>query len=207
MLEEADIIEDAIKESVSGLMSEYRAQARVDGIVDEIIIAHCPIARLLERVNSRLYGLRSEIEIIPLGLDELRYHVSELGMKVSQTVVELRVNVPPPRQAHARPPVEDEALAHAKAATEAFASAVNEAVATHHKEGRKVVVERDGNLVHLAPSAVKKYRIINLASNAEWEADTSEQVWDIIGKEIPLFGIYEVRDNLTNEIVPEFIPL
>lgn len=58
-----------------------------------------------------------------------------------------------------------------------------------------------------SPQPVKKYRIINLASNDEWEADTSEQVWDIIGKEIPLFGIYEVRDNLTNEIVPEFIPL
>jgi hypothetical protein len=54
---------------------------------------------------------------------------------------------------------------------------------------------------------VKKYRIINLATNAEWEADTSEEVWEILGKRLPLFGLYEVRDNITNEIVPEFIPL
>ena len=80
-----------------------------------------------------------------------------------------------------------------------------EAVAAARARGMEGVSST--TLVSEGPQHVKKYRIINLASNAEWEADTSEQVWDIIGKEIPLFGIYEVRDNLTNEIVPEFIPL
>jgi CheY-like chemotaxis protein len=47
--------------------------------------------------------------------------------------------------------VADEALAHAKATTNVFTSAVREAIATHHREGREVVVERDGKFVRLAP--------------------------------------------------------
>jgi CheY-like chemotaxis protein len=50
-----------------------------------------------------------------------------------------------------REDVDDEALAHAKATANVFASAVTEAIATHHREGREVVVERDGKIVRLAP--------------------------------------------------------
>lgn len=84
-----------------------------------------------------------------------------------------------------------------------------EAVAAARAKGMEGVSY--ASLVNEDPQPVKKYRIIvagGLGSlSKEFEADTSEEVWDIIGKECPLFGLYEVRDNLTNEVVPEFIPL
>jgi hypothetical protein len=39
--------------------------------------------------------------------------------------------------------------------TNIFGSAVTEAIATHHREGREVVVERDGKIVRLAPPTSK----------------------------------------------------
>jgi CheY-like chemotaxis protein len=59
------------------------------------------------------------------------------------------------RPEHAEDIVREEALAHANATTKVFASAVTEAIATHHREGREVVVERDGKIVRLASRSEK----------------------------------------------------
>lgn len=229
-LSQDDLVADAVRESISGFCSEQRAKNRAEGLTGEIL-AYCPIVELLQRVNSRIQGMQEDTDLHMETLDQtqLTEQLSKLGVKMVGDSAEIPVKVPPPRSAHARPPTEEKVedtpappvwrvIGHMSdpnpipmVRTVVFVNARTslEAVAIARAKGMEGVSST--TLVSEGPQPVKKYRIIvagGLGSlSKEFEADTSEEVWDIIGKECPLFGIYEVRDNLTNEIVPEFIPL
>jgi CheY-like chemotaxis protein len=130
-LAKASFVAEAIRESLSGLLSRNRAKARFEGIQNGTVQLRVPLTELRQLVKSRLDGLRgadepgdtpdapfeddnngfeesdndslSAIEVDAPGLDDLRERwLPALGVRVAGDDVELDVNVPAPRHAHAR---------------------------------------------------------------------------------------------------------
>ncbi len=118
------LVADAIQESLSGLLSRRRAEARAQGLVGQRVLLRIPIERLFHLVKARLDGLRGEDEvgetpdaplahdddnevqaltIDPPSLEALRDRwLPELGVRIDNDVAVLDVEVPQPRRAHAR---------------------------------------------------------------------------------------------------------
>jgi CheY-like chemotaxis protein len=118
------LVSEAIRESLSGLLSGSRATARAKGIVGRTVQLRVPLAKLLRLVKVRLDGLRgvdepgdgpdspfadgggeiaTAIEIDAPVLTDLRDRwLPALGVRVVGDDVELDVDVPEPRRAHAR---------------------------------------------------------------------------------------------------------
>lgn len=96
----------SVSEVLSGILSEHRVKARVSGIISATIIATTPLLEIQKRTHSRLQGMCEDPEIrnaVPYPtFEELRTHLTALGVRVLGDSVELKVVVPPPRQAHAR---------------------------------------------------------------------------------------------------------
>lgn len=98
-----DLLDSYIQESISGLMSERRVQARSEGIVEATIIMRVPLPQLFLRVQSRLDVLRQMVEQVDdPTIAELGQRVVALGYCMEDDQVVVDVHVPPPRRAHAR---------------------------------------------------------------------------------------------------------
>ncbi len=97
---------DAVMEVLSGISSDKRAKARASGIVSATLIASIPLLEIQKRAHSRLQGMCEYEQIrnsVPYPtFEELRTHLTALGVHVLGDSVELKVQVPPPRNAHAR---------------------------------------------------------------------------------------------------------
>ena len=97
---------DQVQEVLSGMLSEQRIKARVSGIISATILATTPLSEIQKRTHSRLQGMIEDDETrnnLPYPtFEELRTHLTALGVRVLGDSVELKVVVPPPRQAHAR---------------------------------------------------------------------------------------------------------
>jgi hypothetical protein len=98
------LVEDAIKESISGIISEHRPQSRADGTIGEVLVRY-PTSRLLYRVNNRINRMQlnfPELDIQTLNVVELTNYLPKLCVSVLGDNIELQVIIPPPRAAHAR---------------------------------------------------------------------------------------------------------
>ncbi len=117
------LVGEAISESLSGLLSTRRAQARVDGTTGRTLRVHVPLEELLGLVRARLGGLRGEeepddtqesglppdeddvveaLEVDAPSIDDLRRRLPALGARITGDSLELDVSVPVARRAHAR---------------------------------------------------------------------------------------------------------
>lgn len=95
-----------VQQVLSGMLSEQRVKARVSGIISATILATIPLSEIQKWTHSRLQGMIEDEEVrnnLPYPtFEELRTHLNALGVRVLGDSVELKVVVPPPRQAHAR---------------------------------------------------------------------------------------------------------
>lgn len=97
---DTDVVKGAVNESISGIMSQVRAGARSRGIVTATILHTVSLAEVQQRTYSRLQGIDPDADLPTL--DDIRAHLASLGVRVMGDSMELRVQLPPPRPAHAR---------------------------------------------------------------------------------------------------------
>lgn len=98
---QTDIVQDALQETLSGIMSQQRAQVRARGTTHLTFRASIPLTDILQRVVSRLMGLYDDQYMLP-DLPTIRCKLQELGIAMVGDCVELAINLPPSRPAHAR---------------------------------------------------------------------------------------------------------
>ena len=105
-MQSKQIVDNAISESVSGLLSHYRAEATVICLGEtKHMLVQYPTAKLLELVMSRLNGLRDDESIIfdDPSIDDLCKWLSANNIyRVNEKSFQFEIIIPPVRKAHAR---------------------------------------------------------------------------------------------------------
>ena len=116
------MVGDAVRESLSGLLSEHRTAARIRGATGQTIRVRVALAELRRLVKARLDGLRgaeepeesesplteddldevAALEVEAPSLDDLRRRLPLLGARIAGDSLELDVQIPVARPAHAR---------------------------------------------------------------------------------------------------------
>jgi hypothetical protein len=114
------LVDEAVRETINGFMAEHRTAGRAAGL--SRVRATIPLAKLQERVRSRIEGLRwpHDAGVEPTtALDEAIANletptIAELrdmrlpailagsDARITDDALELEVVIPPPRKAHAR---------------------------------------------------------------------------------------------------------
>jgi hypothetical protein len=118
------LVVDAIQESLTGLLSRRRVEARAQGLVGSHVLLRVSLKVLSRLVKARIDGLRGDYEgsegldapsgtaddnvVQALTIDSpspedlRRRWLPKLGVRVDNDVAILDVEVPPPRRAHSR---------------------------------------------------------------------------------------------------------
>lgn len=97
---EAELVRNAVRESLSGITALHRAASRSAGMIG-YSLASVPLTEVVERARVRLYGM-DEPAIESLTIERVRDMLNELGFKIVEDCVEIQVLIPPARKAHAR---------------------------------------------------------------------------------------------------------
>lgn len=91
-----------IEESLSGIVSEQRTEARIKDFIGQFEVK-VPIKILHDRVAYRLDVLKSlGVDYGECDLDNLLTYLKVLGITVCDGEMNIVVDVPPPRKDHAR---------------------------------------------------------------------------------------------------------